>query len=75
MSVLYPWGILVFMLNRQPIVFAILALYPLVKVLWGPGFVRVLVMEFFKLLGAAYKVLGGVPGWVWIVAFLLDIIL
>jgi len=72
MSVLCPWGILVFMLNRQPIVFAILALHPLVKVLWGSGFVRVLVIEFFKLLGAAYKVLGGVLGWVWIVAFLLD---
>ena len=64
MSVLCPWGILVFMLNRQPIVFAILALHPLVKVLWGSGFVRVLVIEFFKLLGAAYKVLGGVLGWV-----------
>jgi len=64
MSVLYPWGILVFMLNRQPIVFTILALHPLVKVLQGSGFVRVLVIEFFKLLGAAYKVPGGVPGWV-----------
>ena len=52
------------MLNRQPIVFAILSLHPLVKVLQGSGFVRVLVIEFFKPLGAAYKVLGGVPGWV-----------
>ena len=50
------------MLNRQPIVFAIPALYPLVKVLWGSGFVRVLVIEFFKSLGAAYKVLGRVLG-------------
>jgi len=50
------------MLNRQPIVFTILALHLLVKVLWGSGFVRVLVIEFFKSLGAAYKVLGGVPG-------------
>ena len=64
MSVLCPWGILVFMLNRQPIVFAIPALHPLVKVLWGSGFVRVLVIEFFKLLGVAYKVPGGVLGWV-----------
>jgi len=64
MSILYPWGILVFMLNRQPIVFAILALYLLVKVLRGSGFVRVLVIEFFKSLGAAYKVLSGVLGWV-----------
>jgi len=64
MSILCPWGILVFMLNRQPIVFAILTLYPLVKVLWGSGFVRVLVIEFFKSLGAAYKVLGRVLGWV-----------
>jgi len=62
MSVLCPWGILVFMLNRQPIVFAIPALHPLVKVLRGSGFIRVLVIEFFKLLGAAYKVLGGVLG-------------
>jgi len=52
------------MLNRQPVVFAIPALYLLVKVLWGSRFIRVLVMEFFKSLGAAYKVLGGVPGWV-----------
>jgi len=50
------------MLNRQPIVFAIPALHPLVKVLWGSGFVRVLVIEFFKSLGAAYKVPGGVLG-------------
>jgi len=62
MSVLCPWGILVFMLNRQPIVFTILALHPLVKVLQGSGFVRVLVIEFFKLLGAAYKVLSRVLG-------------
>jgi len=62
MSVLYPWGILVFMLNRQPIVFAIPALYLLIKVLQGSGFIRVLVIEFFKLLGAAYKVLGRVLG-------------
>jgi len=52
------------MLNRQPIVFAILALHPLVKVLWESRFVRVLVIEFFKPLGVAYKVLGGVLGWV-----------
>jgi len=50
------------MLNRQPIVFAILALYLLVKVLRGSGFVRVLVIKFFKLLRAAYKVPGGVLG-------------
>jgi len=50
------------MLSRQPIVFAILALHPLIKVLWGSGFIRVLVIEFFKPLGVAYKVLGGVPG-------------
>ena len=50
------------MLDRQPIVFAIPALHLLVKVLRGSRFVRVLVIEFFKLLGVAYKVLGGVPG-------------
>ena len=50
------------MLNRQPIVFAIPALYLLIKVLQGSGFIRVLVIEFFKLLGAAYKVLGRVLG-------------
>jgi len=50
------------MLNRQPIVFAILALHLLVKVLRGSRFIRVLVIEFFKSLGAAYKVLGRVPG-------------
>jgi len=62
MSVLCPWGILVFMLDRQSIVFAILALHLLVKVLRGSGFIRVLVIEFFKLLGATYKVLGRVLG-------------
>jgi len=62
MFILYPWGILVFILNRQPIVFAIPALHLLVKVLWGSRFVRVLVIEFFKSLGAAYKVPGGVLG-------------
>ena len=50
------------MLNRQPIVFAIPALHPLVEVLQGSGFVRVLVIEFFKSLGVAYKVPGGIPG-------------
>jgi len=44
------------MLNRQLIVFAILALHLLVKVLWGSGLIRVLVMEFFKLIGTTYKV-------------------
>jgi len=50
------------MLNRQPIVFTILAFHLLIKVLWGSRFIRVLVIEFFKSLGAAYKVLGGVLG-------------
>src|SRR6266571_8538887 len=61
-SVLCPWGILIFMLNRRLIVFAILALYLLIKVLWGSGLIRVLVVELFKLLGASYKVPSGVPG-------------
>jgi len=52
------------MLNRQPIVFAIPALHLLVKVLRRSRFVRVLVIKFFKSLGAAYKVPGGVLGWV-----------
>jgi len=52
------------MLNRQPIIFAILVLHLLIKVLQGSRFVRVLVIKFFKSLGAAYKVLGGVLGWV-----------
>ena len=50
------------MLNRQLIVFAMLALYLLVKVLWGSGFIRVLVIKFFKPLRVAYKVLGRVLG-------------
>src|SRR6266566_8173290 len=48
-SVLCLWGILIFMLNRQLIVFTILVLYPLMKVLWESGLIRVLVMELFKL--------------------------
>jgi len=62
MSILCPWGILIFMLNRQAIIFAILALYLLIKVLRGSRFVRVLVIKFFKSLGAVYKVLGRVLG-------------
>ena len=61
MPVLRPWGILIFMLDRQLIVFAILALHLLVKVLWGSGLIRVLVVEFFKLMGTTYKVLYRVP--------------
>src|SRR6266567_6493270 len=63
-SVLYPWGTLVFILNRRLIVFAIPALYLLIKVLRGSRLIRVLVIELFKLLGAAYKVPSGVLGWV-----------
>src|SRR6266700_7763449 len=59
-SVLCLWGILVFMLNRRLIIFAILALYLLVKILWGSRLIRVLVIKLFKLLGAAYKVLSRV---------------
>ena len=70
-SVLYPQGVLIYILNRQLIIFAILALYPLVQILQGSQLVRVLI-EFFKLLGATYKVLGGVLGQVWIVTFPLN---
>ena len=56
MSVLCPWGILIFMLDRQLIVFAILALHPFVEVLRGSGFVRVTAMELLKLIGTTYKV-------------------
>ena len=62
------------MLNRQLIVFTILALHPLIKVLWGSKFTRVLVIELFKFLRVAYKVPSGVPGWVWIIAFPLNIV-
>ena len=62
------------MLNRRLIVFAILALYLLIKVLRGSRLIRVLVVELFKLLGASYKVLSRVLVWVWIVAFLLDMV-
>ena len=61
-SILCLWGILVFILDRWLIVFTILTLYPLIKVLWGFRLIRVLVIELFKLLGAAYKVLSGVLG-------------
>src|SRR6266567_1942586 len=62
MSILCPWGILIFMLNRRLIIFTILALHPLIKVLHGSRLIRVLVVELFKLLGAAYKVLSRVLG-------------
>ena len=71
-SVSCPWGILIFILNKQLIIFAILAFYLLVQILQGSWLVRVLVIEFFKLLGATYKVLGRVLGWVQIITFLLD---
>ena len=74
MSILCLQGILIFMLNRQLIIFAILALHPLVQILWRSQLIRVLVIKFFKLLGATYKVLGGVPGQVQVVTFLLNIV-
>src|SRR6266700_4424549 len=43
-SVLCPWGIVVFMLISRLIIFAILAFHPLVKVLWGSRFIRALVI-------------------------------
>ena len=75
MSVLCLQGILSFILNRQLIIFAILVLYLLIKVLQGSRLIRVLVIELFKLLGAAYKVLDRVLGQVQIIAFLLDTVL
>ena len=74
-SVLCLQGILIFILNRQPIVFAILLLYLLIKVLQGFGLIRVLVIELFKLLGVAYKVLSRVLGQIQIIAFLLNTVL
>jgi hypothetical protein len=61
LSVLCLWGILVFILNRQLIVFTILAFHPLVEVLWRSRFIRVTAIEFLKLMGTAYKVPYRVP--------------
>ena len=46
------------------IIFFMPVLYLFIKVLWGSGLIRVLVIKLFKLLGAAYKIPGGVPSWV-----------
>ena len=45
------------MLNRQLIIFAILAFHPLVEVLWGSRFVRVTTVKLLKLIGIIYKIL------------------
>ena len=71
-SILYLQGVLVLILFQQLIIFLMLVLHLFIKVLWGSRLIRVLIMELFKLLEAAYKILSGVPSWVWIVAFLLD---
>jgi hypothetical protein len=44
------------MLNRQLIIFAILAFHPLIKVLWRFRFIKVTAIEFLELMGTAYKV-------------------
>ena len=74
MSVLYLWGVFVRILFWYLIFFIVLAFHLFIKVLWGSRLIRVLVIELFKLLGAAYKVLSRILGWVWIVAFPLDIV-
>ena len=68
-------GILIFILNRQLIVFTILALYLLIKALQRSRLIRVLVIEFFKLIGITYKVLYRVLSGVQIISFLTNIIL
>ena len=73
-SVLYLQSILIYIFNRQLIIFTILALYLLIQILQGSQLIRVLVIEFFKLLGVTYKVLSGVLGQVQIITFLLDIV-
>ena len=75
MSVLRLQSILIFMLNRQLIIFAILAFYLLVKVLQGSRLIRVLVIELFKLIRTTYKVLYRVLSGVQVISFLTNIIL
>ncbi len=71
-SILYLQGVLVLILFWQLIVFIVPAFHLFIKVLQGSGLIKVLVIKLFKLLGAAYKIPGGVPSWVQIVAFPLN---
>ena len=71
-SLLRLYCILIYILNRQLIIFTILALYLLIQILQDSQLIRVLVIEFFKLLGVTYKVLSRVLDQVQIITFLLD---
>ena len=75
MSVLYPQGVLIFMLFQQLIIFIILAFHPFVQVLQRSQFIRVTAIEFLKLMGTANKVLYRVLGRIWVIAFLTNMVL
>ena len=68
-SVLYLQGVLIFIFFQQLIIFAILVLYLLVQVLQGSQFIRVIAIEFLKLIGTANKVLYRVLGRIQVIAF------
>ena len=69
MSVLCLQGVLILIFLQQLIVFAMLALYPLIQVLQQSRFIRVTAIEFLKLMGTANKVPCGVLGRIWVIAF------
>jgi hypothetical protein len=56
--------------NRLFVVLIVPAVYLFVKVFWRLWLFRVLVIEFFKLIQALYKVLHRIPDQVRIVALL-----
>ena len=68
-SVLCLQGVLIFMLFRQLIIFIILVFYLFIQVLQRSWFIRVIVIEFLKLIGTANKVLHRVLGRIQVIAF------
>ena len=74
-SILYLQGVLIFILFQQLIIFIILAFYLFIQVLQQSQFIRVIAIEFLKLIGTANKVLYRVLSRIQVIAFLTNIVL
>ena len=68
-SILHLQGGFIFMFFQQLIIFAILVLYLLIQVLQEFQFIKVIAIEFLKLIGTTNKVLYRVLGRIQVIAF------
>jgi hypothetical protein len=48
---------------------------PFIEVFWRSRLVLILIVEVFKLLWVSSKVLCWIPDWIWVIAFLANMIL